>query len=270
MTARRSRLAPMAGGLLLGAVLVAWATSLVAGFDVVADVDPGAASRPPSAEAWLGTDHMGRDVFWRLVTASEAFVGPGLLACAVSVLTGLPAGALSGYRGGPVAQSLRYAFTVLASVPRFVLVLLACAIYGNEPVVLAVAAGVAWAPTLGEAVHSRIETLRSADFVIAARAHGVSGPAILAWHLLWVNCRRLVGRHLLASFGYFLFLETTLSFIGGFGIEEPMPSWGNMLAFEFRVPGGNPWAWAAPALATWATILATAMAGEALAERGRG
>ena len=86
-------------------------------------------------------------------------------------------------------------------------------------------------------------------------------------HLLWLSCRRIIGRHLLYLFGYFLLVESTLSYIGGFGIEEPMPSWGNMLAFEFGVPEGNPLAWFAPAVAIWGVILSAVLASDALAEK---
>lgn len=265
MSTRVARL----GAVLLALVLLAWIFSLVAGFDVVADVNPARANEGPSAAAWLGTDHMGRDVAWRLVTASEAFVGPGLLAGMVAMLLGLPTGALSGYLGGPTAAAVRYAYAVVAALPRFVLVLLACAIYGSEAVVLAVAAGVAFAPGLGEAVHARIEELRSREFVLATRAHGVGALWTLGFHLLWIGCRALVARQVLHVFAFVLVLETTLSYIGAFGIEEPQPSWGNMLAFEFGVHDGNPWAWAAPALAIWATVAATQAVASGLQERGR-
>lgn len=257
-------LAPGLGGLVLCLVVLTWLVSLISGFDVIADVDPSQASLGPGGGHLLGTDHLGRDVFWRMVTASEAFVGPSLLAAAVALGLGLPPAGWAGYHGGSVADLVRYLYTVLGSLPRFVLVLLCCAIYGNETVVIAIAAGVAYAPALGEAVTARLEELRSADFVVAARAHGVSPGRILWFHLLWVNCRPLVARHLLYLFGYYLLLETTLSYIGGFGVEEPVPSWGNMLAFEFHVSDGNFYAWAAPALAIWLTILATSLSASAL------
>ncbi|MDP6935181.1 MAG: ABC transporter permease subunit, partial [Myxococcota bacterium] len=164
----------------------------------------------------------------------------------------------------------RYLFAVVSSLPRFVLVLLVCSIYGAEPHVLAIATGASYAPQLGDAIHSRIMELTQADFVMAARAHGFSNLDIVLRQLLWVNCRHLAARHLLYLFGYYLLLETTLSYIGGFGIEEPQPSWGNMLAFEFGVHDGNLWAILAPALATWFTILAAILAAEGLQERGRG
>jgi peptide/nickel transport system permease protein len=249
-------------------VLLAWVISVASDYDVVADVDPARAGLGPSATALLGTDHMGRDVFWRTVTASEAFVGPALVACAVALAIGVPLGALGGYAGGTTARVVRYVFDVVASVPRFVLVLLACMIYGSDPLVLATAAGASYAPGLGQAVYGRLEALRGADFVLAARAHGLSDARILGRHLLWVNCRRLVGRHLLYLFGFFLILETTLSYIGGFGIEEPKPSWGNMLAFEFGQHGMNALATLVPAAAIWLTVLGTVIVADALAEPG--
>jgi ABC-type dipeptide/oligopeptide/nickel transport system permease subunit len=261
------RLGP--GPLVLLMVIVAWLIARLSGYDVVTDVAPERASRGPSAENWLGTDHLGRDVWWRSLLASEAFVGPGLLACVVALTLGLPSGAVAGYRGGAAAALVRYAFAVIGSIPRMVLVLLACAALGNEPWVLAVAAGVAFAPGLGEAVYARIEALRQHEFVLAARAHGHSTWDIVARQLVWVNCRRLIGQQLLYLFGFVALLETTLSYIGGFGIEEPRPSWGNMLAFEFGISDGNSLAWLVPALAIWATLVATTRSASALAERVR-
>lgn len=266
--AGRQRLGTWLGAGILLLVAVAWLTSLVANYDVVADVDPTRAGLGPGAAHWLGTDHLGRDVFWRMLTASEAFVGPGLSAGLVAVLIGVPAGATAGYLGGPVSHALRYGFSVVGSLPRFVLVLLFASIYGDAPTVLALATGLSYVPALGEALHGRIEQLREAEFVAAARAHGVAPLSIIGWHLLWVNCRRMVGRHVLHLFGYYLLVETTLSYIGGFGVEEPNPSWGNMLAFEFGVHGGNLWAWLAPALAIWLVILGTALTADGLAEPG--
>ncbi|MCK6507044.1 hypothetical protein L6R53_27330 [Myxococcota bacterium] len=258
------------GRLVLVAIALAWALSLLAGYDPVADVAPARASLLPGPGGPLGTDHMGRSVAWRLLTATQAFVGPGLLASLVALAVGLPGGALAGYLGGPVALGVRYAWTVVGALPRLVLVLLACSIYGAEAQVLAVAAGVSFGPALGEAVEARLAELRGREFVLATRAHGVSAARTLAWHLLWVGCRALVLRQLLFLLAFVLVLETSLSYIGGFGIEEPTPSWGNMLAFEFGVHDGNPWAWAAPALATWLGTAAAIGVASTLRERGRG
>ncbi|MFH1468626.1 MAG: ABC transporter permease [Pseudomonadota bacterium] len=261
------------GAAVLGLVALAGLLAAFPGllpYDIIADVDPTRAGAGPSAAHWLGTDHLGRDVAWRLLLATRAFVGPGLLACALASVVGVGAGAIAGYLGGPVAGLLRYLSTVTASIPRFVLVLLAIAIYGNDTWLIGAVAGLAYSPAVAEAVFARIDSLRRAEFVLAARAHGLSDARILGYHLLWVNCRRMVGRHALNLFAYLLLLETTLSYIGGFGVMEPEPSWGNMLAFEFGQRTGNPWGVWAPALALWGTILCAGLVSDALAERSHG
>jgi len=262
-----ARPAAVVGALLLGGVLLAWLFALVVPYDVVADVNPARASLGPSAAHWLGTDHLGRDVAWRLVVGSRAFVLPGLGAALLAGLLGVAGGAVAGWLGGPVATAVRYAGNVVASIPRLVFVLLAGAVFGPDVHVLAVATGLACAPAVAEALHARIEELRRAEFVLALQAHGVPDARILAWHLVWVNGRGLVARNVLATFAFFLVVETTLSYLGGFGVQEPTPSWGNMLAFEFGIPDGNPWAWAAPGLAVWAACLGAALLGQDLGLR---
>ncbi len=271
----RPRGARAAGVLLLGAVAVMWLTTFVTHYDVVADVAPTRASLGPAAAHWLGTDHLGRDVGWRLLYGSRAFVAPAIAAAGVAGLLGVTGGALAGWFGGAVAGGVRWGLTVTAAVPRLVLVLLAGAVLGPETWVLAVASGVACTPAMGEAVYAQLDSLRRSEFVFAARAHGLGEARILLFHLLWVSCRGLVARQLLQTFGFFLVVETTLAYLGGFGVQEPTPSWGNMLAFEFGIPDGNVLAWVAPALAIWVAALGTALLGQELgleegAEAGHG
>lgn len=248
----------------LGFVVTAGLLVPLIGYDPVADVDPSRANVGPSVAHWLGTDHLGRDVFLRLLLATRSFVGPGLLACAVAALAGVPLGAASGWYGGPVAAAIRYVWSVVSSVPRFVLVLLVASIYGDATWRLAIVAGAAWAPVIGEAVHSRIEELRNAEYVLANRAYGLPAWRILWVHLVWAACRRRIARLSLSLFGYFLVLESTLSYIGGFGVQEPVPSWGNMLVFEWG--RGGLLGVLAPMLALQVVVLATAWLGEAVGE----
>jgi ABC-type dipeptide/oligopeptide/nickel transport system permease subunit len=176
----------------------------------------------------------------------------------------VPLGAVAGYQGGAVALIVRYGFTVVASVPRFVLVLLALSIYGGSMWVLALVAGISFVPVLGEAVFARIEELRTAEYVLANRAHGLPGWRILWVHLVWAACGTRIVRQLVLLFGWFLVLETTLSYIGGFGVPEPTPSWGNMLVFEWG-HGDAIVSVVAPAAALWITVLATTVIGENVA-----
>jgi len=249
------------------AVLVLSAATLgpLSGYVPGLDVDVANANMSPNNHQWLGTDHLGRDVFWRLVFACQAFVWPALLACLSASIVAVPAGAIAGYFGGVWEVLIRFVTTVISSVPRFVLVLLVCSIYGTDLFVLALAVGLAYAPTLSEAVFTRIENIRSSEYLLANRAYGVPEWRILTVHLVLASCGRLIARHMVLLFGYFVVIETTLSYVGGFGVQEPQPSWGNMLAFEWG-RGGHPATMIAPVVALVGTILAMSWLADALSE----
>lgn len=256
------RLAAFVLALVAALALFSPMMAAVPGLDVV----PEQASSGPSFEHWLGTDHLGRDQVSRLLLATRSFVFPGALAAGVASILGVLLGATSGWFGGPTAVAIRWATGSLASLPRFVWVLLVCAAWGDSASQLGAAVGLAYAPALAEAVHARIESLRTTEYLDAARAHGVP-----SWRLLWVHAvlagsSRLIARHAMLCFGYFLIVETTLAYIGGFGVKEPWPSLGNMLAFE--------WGWSgaafAPAVAIWLGVACVIAVADALREDRHG
>jgi peptide/nickel transport system permease protein len=254
----------------LGLLVLAWVVGLCSGYDVIADVHPDRADALPDGAHWLGTDHLGRDVFWRLVLGTQAFMLPAGLAAGTALALGVGSGAWAGAVGGMPRAGIRYLYSVVGSLPRFVLVLLFCAMHGQSSVVLGLSAGLAMAPTVGEAVHGRVRQLVGQDFVLASRVHGTAMVRIVADHLVLRGCRDILWRSAFEIFAFVLILEATLSYLGGFGLPEPYPSWGNMLAFEFGRWDGNPWARWAPALAIWCASLAAGVAGRGLApERSR-
>jgi peptide/nickel transport system permease protein len=144
-----------------------------------------------------------------------------------------------------------------------VLVLLCGTIFGRDPAVLAISAGVSATPGLARAIAERIERLRLEEFVLASRAHGLSPMRILLLHLVAIASGRAIARHLVGVFGAFMVLECTLSYLGHFGVQEPTPSWGNMLAFDWERAGIPE---LAPGLAIWATLGACALAARLFAE----
>ncbi|MSQ03442.1 MAG: ABC transporter permease [Myxococcales bacterium] len=245
---------------LLLALLVVGA---VVPYDALAVVQSAAPDLGPTLGHAFGTDHLGRDVLARALASARSVLLPGGGAILIAAGLGIPLGTLAGWYGGPIAAVIRGVAGGAAAIPSLVLVLLACLAFRGGPTTLAVACGLASVPAVVEAVYERLDALLRAEFVLAARGHGIGDGRILAYHLLWTNARAPVGRELLATLGLVVVTEVTLSCLGAFGVPEPAPSWGNMIAHALRTGTANPLAWAVPSVAALATVAATVASGGA-------
>lgn len=239
------------------AVLAALCLGALAPYDAVADVHPALADAGATWAHWLGTDHLGRDVLRRTLAGAGAFLGPGVGAALVAGLAGGALGAAAGWFGGAVAAALRAVTGALAAIPALGLVLLVLLVYGPGPGPLGVAAGLTAVPATAEAVYARMEQLRRSEFVLAARAHGLSDTRLFFRHLLWLNTRDVFVREMLGAVGVVLVTEVTLSYLGEFGVAEPQPSWGNLIAHALSTGCPNRLALAAPCAAVLVALWAT-------------
>lgn len=237
----------------LGVVVLAAALP----YDVLADVDPAAMDLGATSAHLLGTDHLGRDVVRRLAAGGRAFLVPGVGAAALATAGGVLVGAGIGWWGGAPAVALRAGLSAIAAIPGLALVLLLLLVTGPGPGGLALAAGLVAFPATATALADRVQALRGAEFVVAARGHGLSDARVLWWHLVWINGRGLLAREALATLGQVLVLDVTLSYLGSFGVAEPASSWGNMIAHAVGSGSPNVWTWAAPVAATLLTLWAT-------------
>ena len=116
--------------------------------------------------------------------------------------------------------------------------------------------------------HGRDRRPPSEDYILAHIAHGFSPARILLHHILWLQCWPLLVRQAAFVFGYVLFVETGLSYLGDYGVQEPDPSWGNMVAQVKELEGAGSWPWLAPALAIVLTISAFLAFGNLVARKG--
>lgn len=237
----RGERAPLAFGLtVLGGLLL---VRLVA---VVVHVDAGAATDAPllgpSWDHLLGTDQLGRDVLLRMIESTEAFVLPGLLAVVVTLLVGVPVGSLIGYWPGRRSSAVaRFVLTIVGAWPRLVLVVVVVAIFTasvSDPAawapvrlyLLGALIALTFVPQLAAELAEKVLSFQREEFVEAARAHGLSDGRILGRHILWANCRELILRQCCLVFAAFLLVETSLSYLGDYGVPPPRPSWGNILS----------------------------------------
>lgn len=227
-------------------------------------VDLAIINQTPSAAHWLGTDFVGRDLLSRIMVGTEAFFLPGLLSVGVSLVFGTLFGVLAGFWprsfGTPVGLFLQ----LLEAIPKLVLVLLVIALFQPNIYLILLVIGIANVPATAELLRARIAVLRRKSYIDAALALGLHPAKVIAKHVLWLHGRALLLVQATLGMGEAILIETSLSYLG-FGVQEPAPSWGNMVAlgkdYFFR---GELWISTVPALAILLTILGFHLLGDAL------
>jgi len=212
----------------------------------------------------LGTDFLGRDLQSRLILGIQAYFLPGLLAIAISLVGGSVLGILAGYRGGGWEILVSYFSNLLDSFPRLVLILLVIAAFKPDIYYVMVVVGITGMPVIANLVAGKIAFLRQKSFIEAAHALGLPAHTVILKHILWLNCRAPLVIQATLGMAEAILIETSLSYLG-FGVQEPTPSWGNMVqAGSNYFLQGNFWPSTAPALAILATILGFQLLGDGL------
>ena len=234
-------------------------------------VTPNAKFLGPSMEHILGTDSLGRDVAMRILKGTEAFFFPGLFAALIAVILGGVGGAFAGYSQGVIRSGVMGLIQLFDTLPRLVFIILVCSVFEPTIYLIAVVTGVLFAPAIATIIRERVEALASEDYILAHVAHGFRPVRILLYHILWLQCRSVLVRQAAFVFCYVLFIETALSYLGHYGVQEPMPSWGNMIAQgNLSIHDGpntpDPWHWMSPALAIVFTISGFLSFGNLLAQ----
>jgi peptide/nickel transport system permease protein len=212
----------------------------------------------------LGTDFLGRDIASRLILGIQAYFVPGLLAVAIAIVGGSFFGILAGWRGGWWDTLVTYFANLLDSFPRLVLILLVIAAFKPDIYYVMAVVGVTGMPLIAALVAGKIAFLREKSFIEAAHALGLPARTVIAKHILWYHCRALLVIQATLGMAEAILIETSLSYLG-FGVQEPTPSWGNMVQSGANYfLQGNFWPSTAPALAILATILGFQLLGDGL------
>ncbi len=200
---------------------------------VLAPFELGGPTGLRGLDAWapLGRDHLGRNALIRLVAGCSAVAVPYLCAAVMVVCTVLVTAPTSWF-GGMARGAVAALTGVVGAIPRFVWALLALTLYGRSPVVLGLAAGLAFSPTIHAVLDDRIAPWRSDPGVLAELAHGVPRRSVLWSHLVVWRCGPALVRLFIGLFGYVVALEATLAYLG-FAVGEPTPSWGNAVMFDW-------------------------------------
>lgn len=239
---RRNRLAVIGLSVVLFLMFVALNSFWISPWDSVVTQVPSEALQQPSWEHPFGTDHLGRDVFKRIIYASRTSLMVGVTAVTIGMSIGTILGLLAGYLGGLWDRVISRIVDVMLAFPFLLLAIAVSATAGpwlmeilkekgipvtsSLPVILAL--GFATFPDYVRLVRGSVLSLREEQFVDAARAIGASRIRIMVLHIL----PNLVGTLLVygtLKISTAILAESGLSFLG-LGARPPEPTWGNMLS----------------------------------------
>ncbi len=227
-------------------------------------IDMMMVERPPSALHWLGTDDLGRDVFTRLIYGGRVSLTVGLVAVAIYLCIGVVLGSVAGYYGGVVDNVIMRITDVIMVLPFFPLALTMAAVLGPSVYNTMIIIGLLGWTGICRLVRGEFLSLRRRDFVEAAYAEGASDARIIFRHILPNAMAPIMVAATLGVAGAIL-SEAGLSFLS-LGVQQPTPSWGNMLssAISLRVLLLRPWLWIPPGLIIFVAVLSVNLLGDGL------
>lgn len=225
-------------------------------------VDPPNKLKPPSREHLMGTDHVGRDVFSRVIWGSRISLSVGFVAAAVAVTLGVLVGATAAYFGGWVDDILMRFTEIVMAFPTFFLLLTIVSILERSIFNIMLVIGLTSWPSLARMVRGQILSLREQEFTEAARALGASDARIIFRHIL-PNAMAPVIVSATMRIGGAILSESSLSFLG-LGVPEPFPSWGSILNAGRNYLLQAPWITTFPGTFIFLTVLAFNYVGDGL------
>lgn len=216
----------------------------------------------PSVTYWLGTDHLGRDIYSRLVYGSRIAFGTALPSVGIALLIGTLLGLIAGYVGGWVDNLIVVIMDTLQAFPSIMLSLAILALLGPSLVNVILVIGVTWMPNYARVIRAQTLSIREKAYVEAERSLGATNRSILLSHIL---PNAIAPALLLAAMDlpWVITFEAGLSFMG-LGVRPPTPSWGAILSEGFAHIFESQWPviWSGLTLAL--TTLGFTLFGEAL------
>lgn len=216
----------------------------------------------PSAAHWLGVDHLGRDLWSRVVWGARISLQVGVGSQIIAVTIGVLIGGIAGFARGWTDAFLMRFTDVMQALPAILLALLFLTVLGSSTGVLILAIGLATWPVIARVVRAQILQQRELTYVEAAYSLGCSQRRVLFRHILPNVMAPVI---VLAAFGIpqAIFTEAFLSFIG-LGPPPPNPSWGRVLADAFPYAESATYYVIGPTVALGLTLLAFNFVGDGM------
>lgn len=224
-------------------------------------LDPVNRLKPPSAEAWLGTDHLGRDILSRVIFGARISLLVGASVATATFIGGVFFGLLAGLIA-PLEGPIMRLMDGLMAFPGIVLAIAIMAATGPSVSNVIVALSVVFTPRVARVVRSAVLVVRESPYVEASRALGGGGIRVALRHVL-PNCLSPVIVQVSFIFAYAMLGEAALSFLG-VGVPPFVASWGNMLSEGRSYLRQAPWITFFPGLAVMASVSGINLLGDGI------
>jgi oligopeptide transport system permease protein len=225
---------------------------------------------PDGSFSWthpMGTDASGRDVLARVLQGGRISLMVGVISTFVSILIGVTWGATAGYLGGKVDDVLMRIVDVLYAIPYMMVVIVLLAFFGGRSplqqifLLFAALGAVSWL-TMARIVRGQVISLKNQEYVLAARATGVSTPRIIFRHIV-PNALGPVIVYATLTIPSVMLQEAFLSFLG-LGVQAPYASWGSLAQEGIQNIAVFPWQLIFPGVTMALTLFSLNFLGDGL------
>ncbi len=248
--------------LLITMVLLAVFADVIVDSSISTKIDGAAACHPPSIEHIFGTDHLGRDIFARILHGARYSLSVGFVVAFCTTLIGCLIGGIVGYYGGRVDSIIMRVLDVINCVPAMLLSLAIIAALGPSMRNLMFALIIGMMPSTVRLVRSTVISVSDMEYIQSAKIYGSSNLRIICHHVL----PNAIGPVIISAAG--MVSGTILSAAGmsflGFGVQPPTPEWGVMLSDARNYMRGSPYMMIFPGVAIVLAAMSINLIGDGL------
>ena len=221
-------------------------------------------NRAPSAQNWMGTDLVGRDIFSRILYAYQISLILGVVVLAIATPIGTVFGLMAGYLGGWIEAVLMRIVDVFLSIPPLVLAIAMMGVLEPTLTNAMLAVTAMWWPWYARLVYAISRSEREEGYVLAAEVIGASTRHIVFREIL-PNCLPAIITKMTLDMGFVIIIASCLSFLG-LGVQPPTPDLGSMVAEGARYLPDSWWLTVFPGLAILVAIFGFNLLGDGLRE----
>jgi oligopeptide transport system permease protein len=266
---------------IIGPAIIRWTTGFTADY-IPAEGDL-IKSFPPSLQHPMGTDEAGRDLLARVLQGGRISLMVGVISTIVSLIVGVSYGAIAGYMGGKIDNFMMRVVDIIYAIPYILIVIVLLSVFSgnntpewiaalsskfgggaalNQIFLLFFALGLVSWLTMARVVRGQILSLKNQEFVLAARATGVSTPNIIFRHLV-PNALGPVIVYATLTIPSVMLTEAFLSFLG-LGVQAPYASWGSLASDGIKNIAIYPWQLIFPGVTMALTLFSLNFLGDGL------